>query len=129
MGAQGNRAREGTRSAGACRALKVAVLIAAVWAGARADEEALDCRIEIVSPQTGDTVVAGTSVTVELALIDCPVPDHPCGHVHGHVHAPVATGACGARLTRQPAALTLLVECVCAGCAARAGRQNNLEWC
>jgi len=128
MGAQGNRAREGTRSAGACRALKVAVLIAAVWAGARADEEALDCRIEIVSPQTGDTVVAGTSVTVELALIDCPVPDHPFGHVQRHVHAPVATRAC--RCTPDTAAaLTLLAACVCAGCAARAGRQDSLERC
>lgn len=40
---------------------------------ADAQHELTDCRIEIVSPQIGDTFEAGSSVLLELGLIDCPV--------------------------------------------------------
>lgn len=40
---------------------------------ADAQHEPTDCRIEIVSPQIGDTFEAGSGVLLELGLIDCPV--------------------------------------------------------
>jgi len=55
------------------RALRAAMLaVAAVLAHAFGGEGE-ECRIEIVSPETGDTFPAGAGLVLELGLVDCPV--------------------------------------------------------
>ncbi len=57
----------------AMRVLRATMLVAAVLThGVGGDGE--ECRIEIVSPETGDTLPAGAGLVLELGLVDCPVP-------------------------------------------------------
>ena len=57
----------------AMRALRAAMLVAAVLThGVGGEGE--ECRIEIVSPETGDTLPAGAGLVLEFGLVDCPVP-------------------------------------------------------
>ena len=59
-------------------ALRICLVILLMpLAGTQEQDSPLNCRIEIVHPQNGDSVPAGTGIALELGLVDCPVPVYP----------------------------------------------------